>query len=109
MRETSLKLYGEFKKDGKVVGYFENYYKNILTNGENLYEFPVRTFEKFQIAGKSSVFNPGSSLKIPLKYRLDGKLVIDFWVKHLSFGHSYFKLLNDQNNNIEFSLDLNEY
>jgi len=109
VQETSLKLYGEFKKDGKVVGYFENYYKNILTNDENLYEFPVRTFEKFQIAGKSAVFNPGSSLKIPLKYRLDGKLVIDFWVKHLSFGNSYFKLIDEQNNNIEFSLDLNEY
>jgi len=109
LQETSLKLYGEFKKDGKVVGYFENYAKNILTDDENLYEFPVRTFEKYQIAGKSAVFNPSASLKIPLKFRLDGKSVIDFWVKHLSFGHSYFKLIDEQNNKIEFSLDLNKY
>jgi hypothetical protein len=109
LQETKLKLYGEFKRDGKVIGYFENYATNSITNDENLYEFRVRTFEKYQIAGKSAVFNQNSSLKIPLNYRLDGKLVIDFWVKHLSFGHSYFKLIDEQSNKIEFSLELNEY
>jgi len=108
-QKTNLKLYGEFKKDGKVIGYFENYTQNNLTDDDNLYQFPISTFKRYQIAGKSSVFNPGSELKIPLKYKPDGKLVIDFWAKHLSFGHSYLKLIDEQSNRVELSLELNEY
>jgi hypothetical protein len=109
IQENNLKLYGEFKKDGKVIGYFENYDKNIADADDKLYTFPISTFEKYQIAVKNASLTPGSSLKIPLKYKLDGKLVIDFWVKNRSFGNSFLKLIDEQNKNIEFSLDLSEY
>ena len=109
LQETDFKIYGEFKKEGSVVGYLENHTQSIITYDDNLSEFPVNTYEKYQIAGKSAVFNPGSWLKVPLIYELDGRLVINFWVKHLSFGESYFKLVDDYTNRVEFSLDLNEY
>ncbi|MBT8383008.1 MAG: T9SS type A sorting domain-containing protein [Ignavibacteria bacterium] len=110
LEQASIKLYAEFKKDDKIIGYFESTNKNIYSSeDEKLFDYSVSSFEKFPIADKNVLFNPNSSLKIPLNYNSDINFVIDFWVKHSSFGNSLLYLFDEQAGKVELSLDLSEF
>jgi hypothetical protein len=61
------------------------------------------------MAEESALFNPNSSLKIPLEYNSEGDLVIDFWIKHRLFGSSYLNLYNEQESKYECSFVVTEY
>jgi hypothetical protein len=109
VNNTSFKIYGEFKKDGNVLGHLENYDQKSLTDEEYLYNFSINTYEKYEIAGKSALFDANSSLEIPVKFKLSNDLILDFWVKYQSFGKPFLKIVDEQNNRVECSLEVNEY
>lgn len=108
-KETEFYLLGEFKNNENVSGYLETFNKQVETDIEYLYRYSVNFYEENSIAGQCAQFNPASSLIIPLKYKTDSKLAINFQIKHQSFSGQFLRIVDGQNRRTEFTIELNEF
>ena len=105
---NSLKVYGEFLFNGRVVGNLANSDDNLISNQPNFYNLSLSYYEKYSTAEYAASFNKNSFLNIPLVYKFDETLVSEFWMKLKDFSSSFLKIINGETNRVEYELLVNE-
>ncbi len=109
IKQTDFKVYGEFIKGEEILGFLTIDEVRGEKESNYLHQFFLSTYEIFEIAGKNSLFTQSSFLEIPINNKTENDLILDFWIKHQSFGKKFFKLIDKQNNLVECILEVNEY
>ncbi len=100
---------GKFLNDQNVLGYLENFSNENHTESENFFRFTLKPYLSNSAAGTCAIFSPNSSLIIPLNYKTDSKLLLEFLIKHQSYNNQVLRLVNRQSRRAEFSLELNVF
>jgi len=102
-------LSGEFLNDQNVLGYLEKYSKENETESESFFRFKLKPYLSNSAAGTCANFSANSSLIIPLNYKTDSKLLIEFLIKHQSYNNQILRLVDRHSRRVEFIVELNEF
>ena len=105
---NSLKVYGKFSSNGKVVGHLVNSNNDLISDQSNFHNLSFSYYEKYLTAEFAASFNKNSYLNIPLVYNFDETLIAEFWMKLKSFNSSFLEIINGETNRIECDLSVNE-
>ena len=105
---NTLKFFGEFISEGKILGYLISSDSELISNVLNLYTLSSKYYEICSTAENSASFTQNSYLNVPLVYNIDKVLAVDFWMKTKNFHSTFLKIINWETNRAEYFLSLNE-
>jgi len=105
---NSLKFFGEFRRDKKVIGYLVNSDLKETEGEEHHYELTFNYYQKYPIAGKSLSLLHSAYLNVPLNFQIDEMLSVEFWMKIKNTVSTFLEIINSETNKIEYNLSINE-
>lgn len=105
---SSLKFYGEFIGEGKIVGHLANSENKISSNITNQFNLSFNYYEKYLTAESAASLSQNSYLNLPLIYNFDEVLAVEFWLKAKNFNSTFLKIINWETNWVEYYLSINE-
>lgn len=106
--KTTVKFFGEFKKDDSVLGYLVNSKISDQDPTDFIYELRFDYYQKFPIAGKALLIQQDYYLNVPLTYQFEKFLGVDFWMKIENPVSNFLEIINWETNQIEYDLSVNE-
>lgn len=105
---NALKFYGEFIREGEILGYLENSENKISSNITHQFNLSFNYYEKYSSAENAIALSQNSYLNIPLIYNFDEVLSAEFWMKAKNFNSTFLKIINWETNWVEYYLSVNE-
>ncbi len=105
---NSLKFYGEFIGEEKILGYLTSSESKIISNNPDLYNLSFNYYEKYLTAENASLLSYNSYLNVPLVYNFDEVLAVEFWMKAKNYKSTFLNVINWETNWIEYYLSINE-
>jgi len=105
---NSLKFFGEFISEQKVLGYLASSDEEQMSDEEHLYNLSFEYYKPYWTAGKAISLNQGSQLSVPMNFNFDEAMVLEFWMKVNNPTFTFFKILNKETNQVEYELSINQ-
>ena len=105
---NSLKFYGEFIGEEKILGHLANSENKISSNITNQFNLSFNYYEKYLIAENAASLIQNSYLNLPLVYNFDEVLAVEFWMKTKNFHSNFLNIINWETNRVEYYLSINE-
>ncbi|MDZ7622960.1 MAG: T9SS type A sorting domain-containing protein [Ignavibacteriaceae bacterium] len=105
---NSLKFYGEFIGEEKILGHLANSENKISSNITNQFNLSFNYYEKYLTAENAASLTQNSYLNLPLIYNFDEVLAVEFWLKAKNFNSTFLKIINWETNWVEYYLSINE-
>lgn len=105
---NSLKFYGEFIGEEKILGYIANSENKISSNITNQFKLSFNYYEKYSTAENAVALSQNSYLNVPLIYNFDEVLAVEFWMKTKSYNSTLLEIINWETNWAEYYLSVNE-
>lgn len=105
---NSLKFYGEFVREEKIVGYLTNSESKIISNITNQYVLCFEYYEKYSTAEYAASLIQNSYLNVPLIYNFENVFAFEFWMKAKNFNSTFLEIVNWETNWIEYYISINE-
>ena len=105
---NSLKFYGEFIGEEKILGYLANSENKISSNITNQFKLSFNYYEKYLTAENAASLSQNSYLNVPLIYNFDEVLAVEFWMKTKSYNSTLLEIINWETNRVEFYVLINE-
>ncbi|MCU0332349.1 MAG: hypothetical protein MUC75_03140 [Ignavibacteriaceae bacterium] len=104
----NLKFYGEFIGQEGILGYLENSENKIGSDNRNQFNLLFNYYKKYLTAENAAALNENSYLNIPLIYKFDEVLAVEFWMKINNYNSTFLKIINWETNWAEYYLSVNE-
>jgi hypothetical protein len=105
---NSLKFYGEFIGEEKILGHLTNSENKISSNITNQFNLSFNYYEKYLTAQNAASLIQNSYLNLPLIYNFDEVLAVEFWMKAKNFNSAFLKIINWETNWVEYYVSINE-
>jgi len=105
---NSLKFYGEFIGEEKILSHLANSENKISSNITNQFNLSFNYYEKYLTAENAASLSQNSYLNVPLIYSFDEVLAVEFWVKTKSYNSTLLKIINWETNWVEYYVSINE-
>ena len=105
---NSLKFYGEFIGEEKILGNLANSENKISSNITNQFNLSFNYYEKYLTAENAASLSQNSYLNLPLIYNFDEVLAVEFWLKAKSFHSDFLSIINWETNWVEYYISINE-
>jgi len=105
---NSLRFYGEFFGEQKVLGYLTNSDEELISDDEHLYNLSFEYYKPYWTAGKAMSFVQGSRMSIPMNFNFDETVVLGFWMKINNPSLSFLEIFNKETNQVKYTLSVNE-
>lgn len=108
INSKSLKFFGEYLSDDKVIAKLVNSELEIDFEKSTLYEIPLFYYEKSSITENAVSLGYNSYLNIAQLYTFEQTLEVEFWLKAKKINSDFFKVVDWETNRAEYSISINE-
>ena len=105
---NKLKFFGEFLKGEELLGYLVNSESNSISDTDYLYNLSFNYYQKYSTAGNAASLIQESYLNVPLVYKFDEALAVEFWMKVKNSFSTFLEIINWETNRVEYSLSIND-
>ena len=105
---NTLKFFGEYVDDEKVISYLLNSDLETDFNNSHLYSISFSYYPKATTAENALSLDYNSYLNIAQMYKFEKTLEIEFWLKVKDFNSEFFRIIDWETNWVEYSLSINE-
>jgi hypothetical protein len=105
---NSLKFFGKFLNEEKILGYLTSTESNIKSNEPDIYNLSFRYYEKSFVPENAASLSESSYLNVPLVYNFDEVLAVEFWIKFKDSYSNFLEIINWETNWVEYYLSINE-
>ncbi len=105
---NNLRFFGKFFSNDGVIDELVNSEVNNSFEYPELFEITFDYYDKFTVGEYSASFEQNSYLNLPLEFKFDEILVVNFWMKMKNFNPNFLRILNLETNRVEYYLSVNK-